>query len=262
MFTIENKAYRPTEINPGNLFIDCLDEKYSFLNPAHSFYKAKLVKKSQEKIFGDRSPFNNYKWRFSHFGIFPPKDDMSKYFYQENAATGRIQHQPDFCYALRRQEYTTVLNVEIKKHWINSNNRFENFSSGEFRDLKILLSREEISYKYNYDRIVARIKEMFQISNRDWRSGKNPSEKELLHTLSTLNLSTEDYQIIKGCVDKLNLSRRLIKSLEGRIKYFIGRLLKHFRDLRVIFKRHHSFHFKNLDDYHIALDVKSVYIKV
>lgn len=45
-------------------------------------------------------------------------------------------------------------------------------------------------------------------------------------------------------------AKRLLKALSKKIDFLLNLLKKRLRNLRQFFKKQHSFHFKNLDDYH------------
>ena len=57
---------------------------------------------------------------------------------------------------------------------------------------------------------------------------------------------TDDYQAITVSKDKLRLINR-------RIKIALNKIQKLTRNLKEHFKKNHSFHFKNLDDYHSSI---------
>lgn len=84
------------------------------------------------------------------------------------------------------------------------------------------------------------------------------SEKELKAMLDDWDLDAYiRIQISKDFNDIRN-SKRLVRTLEGRIKSILGNIRKNLRNYKEVFKRQHSFHFKNLDDYHSLILINRI----
>ncbi|CAH8294171.1 hypothetical protein EV196_108244 [Mariniflexile fucanivorans] len=79
------------------------------------------------------------------------------------------------------------------------------------------------------------------------------SEKEILAILNDWDLDAYVRVQISQDFNEIRNSKRLVRTLEGRIKSILGNIRKNLRNYKDVFKRQHSFHFKNLDDYHSSI---------
>lgn len=74
--------------------------------------------------------------------------------------------------------------------------------------------------------------------------------------ISTLYISNKDYyeeylEILRQYQDVKKIAK-FVRSISKQIKFKLNLTKKRLRNLREIFTKQHSFHFKNLDDYHDA----------
>ena len=84
------------------------------------------------------------------------------------------------------------------------------------------------------------------------------SEADFLKMLRDFNLDI-------GCKSRLSRdfldiknSKRIIRSLENKIKSILVNIRKLLRNFKEVYKRQHSFHFKNLDDYHALILINRI----
>ena len=79
----------------------------------------------------------------------------------------------------------------------------------------------------------------------------------LKYTICKSNKKFSNVEISPNPIDEIRILLNLIKSLQKEINLIQSELRKELRDLRKFFTDYHSFHFKNLDDYHpIALTLR------
>lgn len=73
--------------------------------------------------------------------------------------------------------------------------------------------------------------------------------KNFSELLSEDEIDAYDHKIILREYEEIKKARRLIRSLSRQISFHLNLTKKLLRNLRHIFTKLHSFHFKNLDDY-------------
>jgi hypothetical protein len=84
------------------------------------------------------------------------------------------------------------------------------------------------------------------------------SEEDLLRLLRECKLDAYSYATLSRDISDINNSKRRIRSFENRIKCILGNIRKKLRNYKEIFRRQHSFHFKNMDDYHALTLINKV----
>lgn len=84
------------------------------------------------------------------------------------------------------------------------------------------------------------------------------SDEELIDILKGWDLDAYSYVQISQYLKDIRDSKRQIRKLEGRIKSILRNIRKMLRNFKEVFKRQHSFHFKNLDDTHSLILVNKL----
>lgn len=84
------------------------------------------------------------------------------------------------------------------------------------------------------------------------------SDEELITLLQDWNLDAYSYARLSQDFSEIKNSKRLIRSFENRIKSILGNIRKRLRNFKEVYKRQHSFHFKNLDDYHALILINRI----
>jgi hypothetical protein len=106
----------------------------------------------------------------------------------------------------------------------------------------------EIQRKSFFERMSEEL--MGSLDYKDINEISRYSEKEIIAILNDGDLDAFIHAQIFQDFNDIRNSSRLIRTLEGKIKSILGNIRKNLRNYKEIFKRQHSFHFKNLDDYH------------
>jgi hypothetical protein len=84
------------------------------------------------------------------------------------------------------------------------------------------------------------------------------SDEELITLLQDWNLDAYSYARLSQDFSEIKNSKRRIRSFENRIKSILGNIRKRLRNFKEVHKRQHSFHFKNLDDYHALILINRI----
>lgn len=88
--------------------------------------------------------------------------------------------------------------------------------------------------------------EDYWTKEEDTSKKMTPLEIVQLHGLS----SEDEYFVLIEKWHELEGAKRLLKALSRRKAFILNKIKNGLRNLRMLFKKLHSFHFKNLDDYH------------
>ena len=84
------------------------------------------------------------------------------------------------------------------------------------------------------------------------------SDEELIALIQDWNLDAYSYARLSQDFSEIKNSKRLIRSFENRIKCILGNIRKRLRNFKEVYKRQHSFHFKNLEDYHSLILINRI----
>jgi len=155
-------------------------------------------------------------------------------------------------------------NTRIKEHKFYGGDK-SNFVDVSFRHLieaktfeEILLERKKKSFFERIGDIIGlRLGESENIGDIS-----EYSEAEFLKMLKDFNLDMAFRARLSRDFIAIKNSKRIIRSYENRIRCILGNILKKLRNFKEIYKRQHSFHFKNLDDYHSLILTNRNLVKV
>ncbi|WP_338356923.1 hypothetical protein [Yeosuana marina] len=129
-------------------------------------------------------------------------------------------------------------------YWLNAKNTEE-----------LLLEKKKKSF-------FERVAEVLDNLNPNQTVGRDDisqySEEELITLLNDWNLDAYSYARLSQDFGEIKNSKRLIRSFENRIKSILGNIRKRLRNFKEVYKRQHSFHFKNLDDYHALILINRI----
>jgi hypothetical protein len=130
------------------------------------------------------------------------------------------------------------------KHWLEAKNNEE-----------FLLEKKKKSFFERVAEVLDSLNPNQTLSRDDI---SKYSDEELITLIQDWNLDAYSYARLSQDFSEIKHSKKLIRSFENRIKSILGNIRKRLRNFKEVYKRQHSFHFKNLDDYHALILINRI----
>lgn len=98
-------------------------------------------------------------------------------------------------------------------------------------------------------------------SERILKAVRNLSENLTIHYGNNLSLFDYDLAELLEELKEIKQQYKLVHVLQKKIDFVLNKIKKRLRNLRETFTKNHSFHFKNLDDYHPVTLVNTIIMR-
>ena len=151
--------------------------------------------------------------------------------------------------------------VLLKKHRkLYGGKNYNDYVKLSWDHLCFKISEQEYALEKEIEEFNKIIAEALKSKNAEHADLWKYSDSELFEMAVRHNISLNSYLNIVHSYSRIKTNTKLLKNLNKLAKKILSFIEKSLRNLKIFHRRNHSFHFKNLDDYHSIVLVNTLSI--